>query len=49
MAKRKQESFFSKLETLDAEFPPLKQQVEDSVRDMQIAVPASIAENRVCH
>jgi formylglycine-generating enzyme required for sulfatase activity len=47
MAKRKQDSIFSKLETLDAEFPPLKQQVEDSVRDMPIAVPAAVAEHRV--
>ena len=40
MAKRKQEPIFSRLKMLEAELPPEKQQVEDSVRETHTAVSA---------
>ena len=46
MAKRKQEPIFSRLKILEAELPPEKQQVEDSVQETHTAVSAcAIEEN----
>jgi len=47
MARRKQEPIFSRLEIIEGEFPPEKQQVEDSLRETIITVPAAIAEQGV--
>jgi len=46
MARLKQEPIFSRLKMMEAELPPEKQQVEDSVQEIHIAVSAgAIVEN----
>jgi formylglycine-generating enzyme required for sulfatase activity len=47
MAKRKQEPIFSRLKMMEAELPPEKQQVEDSVQETHPAVLAGVIEGNL--
>jgi formylglycine-generating enzyme required for sulfatase activity len=47
MVKRKQEPIFSRLKMTEAELPPEKLQVDDSVRERHITVPAATVAHRV--